>query len=147
MSSIERTVHEAACNRLSLAFAAHVDARAFQQASALFCADAVWDHVTGTYRAPKAIYGALAALPADMRTRHFVTNINVELIAEGVARGRSYVMLYQGAIPADGLPVCATAPVIAENEDEYRQLDGSWKILLRTTRLTFAPSEAARRLT
>jgi uncharacterized protein (TIGR02246 family) len=109
------------------------DAEAFSQ---LFAEDAVLLRPNGqAIEGREAIYQAYAQRPADRLTRHLVTNVAVDVSADGQARARSYVLLWSGTVA--GAASTAGSPADARQQvgeffDQLTQAaNGDWLIQRR----------------
>jgi len=138
MSDASNTHCERACERLCVDFANAVDQRDYAACINLFAEDALFEHVTGPLKGRAEILAMLEARPVDAVTRHMCTNIVIEPLDDNRARGRSSVTLFRGtAAPGAAGPIPSERPLVAEYEDQYILVNGSWKILLRKTSLIF----------
>ncbi|MBC7482220.1 MAG: nuclear transport factor 2 family protein [Rhizobacter sp.] len=129
-----RLEDEAACTRLCIDFANHLDARRYEAVLDLFTEDGSLDRMGTVFAGRTAIEGFLAARPAGMTTRHLCTNVRVSFDTEGGATGSCYVLFFQGSADVV-VPVMAGPPSVVEYHDRYTRTDLGWRIQERRIRL------------
>jgi hypothetical protein len=94
--SVQQALDEAACARLCVEFANHIDARRYDAWLDLFTHDGVL-HRMGTKVSGRAeLARFLEARPATVETRHLCTNIRVTLASPDQATGFCYALFFQG---------------------------------------------------
>ena len=131
---------EAACEKLCVAFANHIDARRYDAWLALFTEDGVLDRMGVRVVGRAALAAFLEARPAAVQTRHLCTNIRIEGISADEATGFCYALFFQGAAGAAGEPGTITgAPSVVEYHDRYRRTPQGWRIQERTIRMALRP--------
>lgn len=133
-----RLEDEAACARLCIDFANHLDARRYEQVLDLFTDDAALDRMGSVSQGRAEIARFLAGRPVQVVTRHVCSNIRVsfEDEPEGEAGGVCYVLFFQGAEDAGGGPAhLAGPPSVVEYHDRFRRTAGGWKIHSRRIRM------------
>jgi hypothetical protein len=147
MSMIDDTSRiaiEWACTRLINRYTLLNDAGDWEGLVALFTEDGLYARPT---QPGKAIIGREALLetyrsrPADMVTRHVVSNVVVDVESETEARAMSVILLYRGTAPADAsLPLHnPTDPLIGTFKDRLRKTADGWRFTERRGALDFAP--------
>ncbi len=127
MSSIEALLAREACQRLCLDFAVHADASAAEALAALFVEDGVFDRPGQTSQGRVTIRAAIAARPAEVWTRHYCSNIRIDLSSDGQsAIGQSYLLLFRGRNGATYNEI-----VRAEYHDAFVLTTSGWRIQSR----------------
>lgn len=127
MSSIEALLAREACQRLCLDFAVHADASAAEALAALFVEDGVFDRPGQTSQGRVTIRAAIAARPAEVWTRHYCSNIRIDLSSDGQsAIGQSYLLLFRGRHGATDHEI-----VRAEYHDAFVLTTSGWRIQSR----------------
>lgn len=136
---LSRLEDEAACTRLCIDFAYHLDARRYEAVLDLFTEDGSLDRMGTLFAGRAALEGFLAARPARVTTRHLCTNIRVSFDTEDYAVGSCYVLLFQGSADAGG-PTMAGPPMVVEYHDRFTRTDVGWRIQERRIRLALQPA-------
>jgi hypothetical protein len=127
---------EAACARLCIAFANHLDARRYEQVLDLFTDDAALDRMGTVSAGREEIARFLAARPVDVTTRHVCSNIGVSFDSQDEASGVCYVLFFQGKEDAaTGVAQLSGPPSVVEYHDRFLRTAGGWKILSRRIRM------------
>ena len=128
-----------ACEALSIAYARAVDFRDYEYLVTLFTEDGVLD--TGKpLEGRAAIAEALAHRPDELRSRHVITNVFVEVLNEREARGISYLTLYRHVGPESlkGEPAPLDGPAgVGHYEDRYEKTEEGWKFRRRKLHFAF----------
>lgn len=133
---VQQALDEAACARLCVAFANHIDARRYDAWLDLFTDDGVLDRMGTRVTGRAELARFLEARPATVETRHLCTNIRVNLASTDEATGFCYVLFFQGVPGAAGEAATASgAPGIVEYHDRYRRTPQGWRIQERRIRL------------
>lgn len=128
-----------ACTELSLDYARCVDFRDYDALLTLFCEDAELD--TGRpLRGAAAIRAYVRGRPDEIRTRHVVSNVFIDVLGAADARGICYLTLYSHTGPESLSP--APAPLagpllVGHYEDRYRCIDGHWQFRSRRLQVAF----------
>jgi len=133
---------EAACVRLGVAFANHIDARRYAQVLDLFTEDGVLDRMGAVTTGRAALAAFLEARPAGVETRHVCTNFLVEPESADEARGASYALFFQGsrAGPDDAVATMAGLPAVVEYHDRFARTARGWRIRERVIRMALRPA-------
>ena len=144
MQEMERIAIERECERISIAYARHVDFRDYDAFVDLFSEDCRLD-VGGLVEGRAALQGWLARRPENLRSRHVFTNISIDVIDADHARGVTYVTLYRHvgdeALAPRAIELVGPAAV-GHYEDEFvRTVDG-WRFASRTAYLAFIRADA-----
>ena len=128
-----------ACEALSIAYARAVDFRDYDAFTDLFAEDGVLD--TGRPLVGNlAIVKAMQKRPDELRSRHVLTNIFIDVIDADHARGISYLSLYRliGQESLEAGPVPFTGPAaIGHYEDRFKRTDQGWRFEHRKLMLAF----------
>ena len=128
-----------ACTELSIGYARHVDFGEYDDFVDLFTDDAVLN-LGFKLEGKEAIRKSMTKRSAELRSRHVLTNIHIDVLSESEARGISYLTLYrhQGPESLDAAPVEFQTPAaVGHYADEYRKTDAGWKIAHRRIELAF----------
>ncbi|QSI33254.1 hypothetical protein GNX71_28270 [Variovorax sp. RKNM96] len=136
--SAHRIEDEAACARLCVDFAHHLDARRYEQVLALFTEDATLDRMGAVSQGRAEIARFLASRPTQITTRHVCTNISVSVedATEGEATGACYVLFFQGSGgSADAAAQLSGPPSVVEYHDTFSRTAEGWKIQTRRIRM------------
>lgn len=138
MTEAERAEIERACEKLSIAYARHVDFRDYQALAGLFAEDGVLELFGRQIRGRAAVLAALSARPENRKSLHIFTNISTDVIDADHARGLTYLTLLradhdgEGAAPLDG-------PLMGGYyEDEFIRTQSGWRIARRKATILFA---------
>jgi ketosteroid isomerase-like protein len=130
---------ETECEALSIAYARAIDFRDYDAFVKLFAEDGVLD--TGEpLEGRAAIAHALTRRPDELRSRHVLTNIFIDVLSGSEARGISYLTLYRHIGPESlkGQPVPISGPAaIGHYEDRFVKTDDGWKFKRRKLQLAF----------
>lgn len=127
------------CEALSIAYARAVDFRDYEALVALFAPDGVLD--TGKpLKGQAAIADALSHRPDELRSRHVLSNIYIDVRSPTEARGISYLTLYRHVGPESlkGEPVPLDGPAaIGHYEDRFIRTDDGWRFERRKLHFAF----------
>lgn len=128
---------EAACARLCIDFANHLDARRYDQVLAVFTEDATLDRMGTVSEGRAEIARFLASRPTTVTTRHVCTNIRVNFDeTDALATGSCYVLFFQGSEHAEGgAAQLSGPPSVVEYHDSFRRTPEGWKIHARRIRM------------
>ena len=128
-----------ACQSLSIAYARAVDFRDYDAFAELFAEDGVLD--TGRpLNGKDAIAKSIKQRSDELRSRHVLTNIFIDVIDEDNARGISYLTLYRhvgkaslevGPAPFDG------PAAVGHYEDRFVRTDLGWRFARRKLQFAF----------
>jgi len=135
---------ERACRRLSVAYARGIDFRDYDAAADLFTEDAELD-VGFPLRGREKIRRALSRRPDELRSRHVLTNIFIDVVDDANARGISYLTLYRhvGAESLQAAPIELAGPAgVGHYEDAFTLTAGGWRIARRKLHFAFRRSAA-----
>lgn len=87
-----------------------------------------------------AIEAAIKQRPDELRSRHVITNVFINVVNERTARGICYLTLYrhQGPESLQRGPVQLKGPAaVGHYEDSFVRTDKGWRIRNRTLHLAF----------
>ncbi len=128
-----------ACEALSIAYARAVDFRDYDTVPELFTEDGVLD-TTETMEGRKAIAARMMGRPDELRSRHVLTNIFIDVLSPTEARGISYLTLYRHVGPESlkGEPVPFDGPAaVGHYEDRFEKTGEGWRIRRRKLHFAF----------
>jgi len=136
--SIQRDI-EYACQTLSIAYARAIDFGDYDAFIDLFTEDAELDagHLL-TGRAE--IRAAIAQRPDELKSRHVITNIFIDVLSTTQARGISYLTLYRHVGPESlaGAPIdLQGVAAVGHYEDRFEHTAQGWRIKRRKLHLAF----------
>ncbi len=127
MNTLEAVLAREACHRLCLDFAAHADASNADALALLFAENAVFERLGQISQGRDAIRAAIAARPADVWTRHYCSNIRIDLASDGQsASGEGYFLLFRGTKGSSEHQI-----VHAEFRDLFTLTPSGWRFLSR----------------
>ena len=129
-----RLEDEAACARLCVDFANHLDAQRYAAVLDLFTEGGTLDRMGTVFAGRVALEGFLASRPTDVTTRHLCTNIRVHFDAADEATGFCCVLFFQARAEA-GVPKALGPPSIVEYHDRFRRTAAGWRIEERRIRM------------
>ncbi|NCF44274.1 MAG: hypothetical protein GWP70_05570 [Proteobacteria bacterium] len=132
-----------ACERLSVSYAVYLDTQRYDAFAALFGAQGVLA-VAGRVAGQAAIAKAMERRPAELRSRHVLTNILIEPIHDTRATGITYLSLYRhiGAASLLEKPIEGFTPAaIGHYADELELTPDGWRFAHRELHLAFKNSD------
>ena len=139
----QRTLIEQACTRLCHEYARAIDFRDYDNFPLLFTDDAVLN-VGKPLEGRAAILASVMRRPDELRSRHVISNITIDVLNPDQARGTAYLTLYRylgkAALQRDPIPFDGPA-AIGHYEDRYQRSAGSWLFQRRTLFLAFRNSD------
>jgi hypothetical protein len=130
---------ERACTALSVAYARAVDFRDYKAFVALFAADGTLD-VGKPLTGREAIWQSLMARPDELRSRHVISNVFIDVLDAASARGISYLTLYRhhGPESVSHGPAPLTGPAaVGHYEDRFLRTAEGWRFQSRRLHLAF----------
>lgn len=110
-----------------------LDERRFEELVALMTPDGCWTRMGVELTGRAAILKTMAERSQTVQTRHLVSNFEFDKTGERDARSRCTVTVYRTEKPGEMPP-----PSIFVFDDDYRLLDGDWKIARHTGKRAFA---------
>jgi hypothetical protein len=142
MNVIERLAIERECEQLMIAYARGIDFRDYDNVAHLFTEDGVLD-VGNPLHGRAAIQAALARRPYELRSRHVLTNLFVDVVSADRARGICYLTLYRHTGPEslERGPVELAGPAaVGHYQDTFVRTPEGFRIEQRTLHLAFRSS-------
>ena len=142
MNDDQRAAIEHACTRLSYEYARAIDFRDYDNFAELFATDGELE-VGRTLSGRTAIQESLHGRPDELRSRHVITNVLIDVESASSARGTSYLSLYRhlGPESLDRVPIAFDAPAaIGHYEDRFICEGGIWLFKRRKLFLAFSNS-------
>lgn len=130
---------ERACTALSYAYARAIDFRDQDALVALFTDDATLT-VGETLSGQDAIRAWIRARPDEVRSRHVISNVFVDVLSADSARGIAYLTLYRHQGEASlrhGPAPLAGAAAVGHYEDRFVRAAGGWRFASRRLQLAF----------
>ena len=137
-----RSAIERACADLAIEYARSIDFRDYDNIANVFTEDATLT-IGQRLEGRAAIVGAMMQRPANLRSRHVITNIFVDAVDEKHARGICYLTLYRhlGPETLERGPVALRGPAaVGHYEDSFVRTAQGWRIKHRTLHLAFRDS-------
>jgi len=136
--ALSREIREA-CTALSIAYARAVDFRDYESFVELFTEDGELD--TGRPLVGRtAIREAMRHRPDELKSRHVLSNIFIDVIDADTARGISYLTLYRHVGPESlrGQPIEFSGPAaVGHYEDQFVRAGDGFLFSRRKLHLTF----------
>ena len=132
------------CEALSVAYARAIDFRDYDAFADLFADDGVLD-VGTPLLGRDAIRAALNKRPDELRSRHVLTNIFVDVQDANSARGISYLTLYRHVGPESllGKPVIFDGPAaVGHYEDQFVRTSQGFRFKHRRLHMAFRRARA-----
>ena len=139
LALLKRMIIERACEKLSIEYARAVDFRDYDNFVELFTEDAVLD-VGKRLEGKAAIRDSIKQRSAEVRTRHVLSNIFIEVQDSSHARGISYLTLYRhtGLDSTGRCAVPSTLPTaVGHYEDNLLRTDSVWRFKSRILHVAF----------
>jgi uncharacterized protein (TIGR02246 family) len=134
---------ERACTALSYSYARAIDFRDQDALVALFTPDATLT-VGETLAGQDAIRAWIRARPDEVRSRHVISNVFIDVLGPESARGIAYLTLYRhhGEASVRHGPVALTGPAaVGHYEDRFVRTAEGWKFASRRLQLAFRDPE------
>lgn len=136
-SQIDETV--AACTRLFIDYARFVDFGEYDRFVDLFTEDAVLD-LGFRLEGQDAIRRSMTKRPEQLRSRHVLSNISIDVLDEQAAKGIAYLSLYRH-LGADSLldqPIAGCTPAgVGHYSNAFRFTEKGWRIASCTLQFAF----------
>lgn len=126
------------CARLPVAYCWAFDTRDTEALVELFTEDAQWQRPSGELLVGRAQIRASFQRPVTGPLRHVASNVLVQPLGAGEARGRSLATVYRGVLREGAAPLLPSPLHVVEYSDRYqRGADGHWRIAQRSTTKVF----------
>jgi hypothetical protein len=120
---------EHACAKVSIAFANAIDRNDYDAVIGLFASDGILDRWGNAIQGHAALRQWLDSRPRDVTTRHVCTNIMIERVSPGEARGTTYFTFYSAANAANGEALPLEGPaVVGEYHDRFVLTERGWRL-------------------
>ena len=128
-----------ACERLVFEYSHHADFGAAEAAAGCYLPDGRLEIDGRQFAGRAAIRQRLSDMPGDQLSRHFCTNVVIEVIDDSHAEGTAYVLLYRGRrTGGQPGPIAMDLPLlIGHYEDRFVRSDEGWRFAARTLNVTF----------
>ena len=144
MDDAARRTIQQDCEALSIAYARAVDFRDYDEFVNLFTEDGTLE--TGVrLEGKQAIAASLKRRPDELRSRHVLTNIFVNVVNRDEATGISYLTLYRHVGPESlrSGPISFDGPfAIGHYQDVFVRMDDGWRFKSRVLHMAFRRDEA-----
>jgi uncharacterized protein (TIGR02246 family) len=130
---------ERACTALAYAYARAVDFRDQDALVELFTPDGTLT-VGETLAGQDAIRDWIRGRPDEVRSRHVISNVFVDVLGPDHARGIAYLTLYHHEGPesvAFGPVPLTGAAAVGHFEDRFTRTAGGWRFVSRRLQLAF----------
>ena len=139
MTEADIAAIERACTRLSIAYARAIDFRDYDAFVLLFSEDGVVD-VGKPLHGREAIRNWLRHRPDELRSRHVISNVFVDVLGPDEARGISYFTLYrhhgEESLRFGPVPLAGPAAV-GHYEDRFVRTGEGWLFRSRRAHVAF----------
>jgi hypothetical protein len=100
--------------------------------------DGIWHRQGERLQGHKAVLAALARRPADLVTRHLVTNVEVRFVSAERATARSTVLVFRHEGPVESSAPMSQPHSVLDYDDDLVKQDGRWQIAERRSRRIFS---------
>ena len=143
MTDDERRAIEADCRTLAIQSFVLLDQREWEALADLYTEDAVFTRPTAPDQPIKgrpAILAQYEARPKAKITRHFVTNVLIDVLGGDKAKALLYVLLVTGTTEteAPAFPIAADpVRLVGEFRDDYVLTKDGWRIAKRAGAMIF----------
>ncbi|GAA1559597.1 nuclear transport factor 2 family protein [Kribbella lupini] len=128
---------EAACRRLVVAFAHHLDHRRFHEVAALFTADGVWHRRGVSMRGRDQILAFLERREKTVVELHVMATTLVEQLTRTSCAATSYATIYRTHRVGDDVPAITGPSAIGEFHDRFELTDDGWRFTYRASEPVF----------
>jgi ketosteroid isomerase-like protein len=137
VNDTERDAIERACEKLSIAYARHIDFFEYDAFVDLFTEDGELQVLGTTLTGHAAIMGFLKGRPANRKSLHIFTNIWTNVIDETRAEGVTYLTLFRADQDGDK-PAKVPGPLMAGYyRDKFVRTAKGWRIARRDATMLF----------
>jgi len=133
---------ERECEKLSVAYARHVDFGEYDKFVQLFAEDGELNVTGRPVKGREDLTRAMAARSGALRSRHVLTNIWTDVIDDDYAEGISYVSLYRHTgedLEGDdeGPRIISGPSAIGHYADKFVRTDEGWRFASRVLHFAF----------
>ncbi len=137
MTEAERDLIERACEKISIAYARHIDFREYGAFADLFTEDGVLEVFGNEMRGRAAILKSMSDRPANRKSLHIFTNIWTNVLDANRAEGKTYLSLFRADHDGPG-PAPNTTPLLAGYYDDvFARTPQGWKFVSRKATMLF----------
>jgi hypothetical protein len=137
MTEAERDLIERACEKLSIAYARHIDFREYEAFADLFTEDGVLEVFGNQLRGRKSILTSMSDRPANRKSLHIFTNIWTNVLDQDNATGKTYLSLFRADHDGPG-PAPNTLPLLAGYYDDvFVRTPKGWRFASRKATMLF----------
>jgi hypothetical protein len=137
MNDSERDAIERACEKISIAYARHIDFFEYDAFVDLFVEDGELEVQGALLKGHKAIMGFLTGRPANRKSLHIFTNIWTNVLDANTAEGVTYLSLFRADQDGKG-PVKVPGPMMAGYyNDKFVRTARGWRIQRREGHILF----------
>lgn len=135
MDEKDRLLIEEACKRAMVGYCVHADHNDAEAFANVFAEDGAWVQGGGEeVRGRAALAQYIRNKSAKGLTRHFMTNMLVDVIDENRAKGVAYVMAIRDKdFEGKGLGKLQPPNGVSEYQDEFVRTKDGWRISRRRT--------------
>lgn len=133
---------EAACRRLVVLFAHHLDHRRFCEVAGLFADDGVWHRRGAVMQGPDQILAFLEQRAATLVERHVMSTTLVEQLTDTTCAATSYVTIFRADRTGDQLPTITGPAALGEFRDRFGLTGDGWRFTYRASEPAFAIGDA-----
>lgn len=130
---------EHACTALTIEYARSIDFRDYDNIANIFTDNAVL-FIGQKLEGLDAIQTAIKQRPDELRSRHVITNVFINVVDERTARGICYLTLYRHEGPESlqrGAVELKGPAAVGHYEDVFVRTNKGWRIRNRTLHLAF----------
>jgi uncharacterized protein (TIGR02246 family) len=124
--------------RMLNSFSRALDEGDFQKVASQMTPDGIWHRQGERLQGHKAVLAALARRPADLVTRHLVTNVEVRFVSAERATARSTVLVFRHEGPVESAAPMSLPHSVLDYDDDLVKQDGRWQIAERRSRRIFS---------
>ena len=137
MTEAERDLIERACEKLSIAYARHIDFFEYDAFADLFTDDGELEVMGAPLKGREAMMGFLKGRPANRKSLHIFTNIWTNVLDANTAEGVTYLSLFRADQDGKG-PVKVPGPMMAGYyNDKFIRTAKGWRIQRREGHILF----------
>ncbi|HEX4890979.1 MAG TPA: nuclear transport factor 2 family protein [Alphaproteobacteria bacterium] len=137
MNDAERDAIERACEKLSIAYARHIDFFEYDAFVDLFTEDGELEVMGAPLKGREAMMKFLTGRPANRKSLHIFTNIWTNVLDENRAEGVTYLSLFRADQDGDK-PVKVPGPMMAGYyRDKFVRTPKGWRIARRDGHILF----------
>ena len=136
LDSVEELMAESQCGRVLVGFYRAIDEARFSDAAIYFAEDAEWHRRGVILKGRKAVEDAYKDRGPEVRTRHLLSNLMIDVRPEGTALFSLNITFYMGVSSPDNVPTVSGPSTVLYSFGELRR-DSDWRIARKETRREF----------